>query len=323
MATIKTENYHAKGTNWSSVIPLDGGLGKDFAFRIYQRNWDDRRIQRLSCAALNPTGSLTNLFFHIDFPVFTGLDADGAVNFETMNDTVNFVVYDNGEWKNKRSFIEFLAAHYGVPDVGLEFAGPKRLDLVFLDGPIHLRELEQRRCLTKATWNDFEFVLGFDLPNLAIEIREIDPRYREPLLRYLSDPSTDVPRERNGSHLTPKAVIEQTLQMLAEQLHACHPTLALSQRTLRIKGQRSEAVLKFQADRNNRAGRYVGVSMMIECRGLAQAPNPAAAQALLRTHNLNGGFQYELSRYQQREIIVRNIARYVADFIVPQLENEP
>lgn len=157
MAFVKSENYHATGANWSPVIPLEGGFGKDFAFKIYRRAWDDWRIQRLSCAALNPTGSLTNLFFHIDFPVFTGADSDGAVIFESMNDTANLVVHDNGEWKNKRSFIEFLCAHYGVRDAGLEFVGPKPLDLVFLDCPIQLSRLERQRFLAKATWNDFEF----------------------------------------------------------------------------------------------------------------------------------------------------------------------
>lgn len=143
MAFVKAENYYITGANWSPVIPLEGGFGKDFAFKIYRRAWDDRRIQRLSCAALNPTGSLTNLFFHIDFPVFTGIDSDGSVVFESMNDTVNLVVYDNGEWKNKRSFIDFLYAHFGVSDAGLAFAGPKPLDMVFLDRPIHLSELER------------------------------------------------------------------------------------------------------------------------------------------------------------------------------------
>ena len=147
MAFIRHETYTQPGAAFSPVIPLEGGVGKDFAFKIYRRAWDDRRMQRLSCAALNPTGAATSLFLHIDFPVLTQLEADGTASMELLHDTVNLVLYDNGDWKNKRSLIEFLCSHYELPDEGAEFVGPKPVDLVRgLHHFPHLRSHCFRRC---------------------------------------------------------------------------------------------------------------------------------------------------------------------------------
>jgi hypothetical protein len=327
MAFIRHEAYLQPGETFSPVISLDGGFGKDFAFRIYRRAWDDRRIQRLSCAALNPTGAPTSLFLHIDLPVFTLLDADGTASQEWLHDTVNLVVYDNGEWKNRRSLIEFLCSHYDVHDNGEAFAGPKPVDLVMPDGPVQLRTMEQQRVVTKATWNDFEFQLVFDLPEKRVEIREIDPMYRAAMLRYLTDVSNVVPREPDGSLLTPKQVIETTLQMLASRLASYAPVLSLSQRCVRLRApdHGTEAVLRFRADRNNKAGVRVGADLEIAFTRLGRKRDAVLtaavhSRAFAMTWNANPPFPYELSRYQQREIIVHNLARYVEQTILPQLE---
>ena len=335
MSFTKTELYHQPGTGWHPVVHLEGGHGRDFAFKIYRRSWDDRRIQRFSCAASNPTGDATNLFFHVDVPILTFLDTDGACSAEILADTVRLVVYDvvsnNVEWKNKRSLIEFLCSHFGIPDSGAEFAGPKSLDLVYLDGPIHLHTFEKQRVETKATWNDFEFLLVFDFPHLLIEIREIHPRYRAPILRYLTDPSNVVPREPDGAVIAPKVVIEKTIQALAASLAAFQPTVSLSQRTLRLTSTNrlAEAVLKWLPDRNNKAGVRVGAGLSIELRETRHPSRPTprqfdysrAGRDLLMTQNANAPWEYELSRYQQREIIVQNLAAYVECELAPKLES--
>lgn len=309
MPTVKSESYLKPGANWSPVFELPGGFGKDFAFAIYQRTWFDNHAQRLSCAALNPTGAPTNLFFHLDIPMFVELAADGSLVQAFAQDTINFVVRDNGEWRNKRSLMEFLFARFGVADTGAEHAGVKPLDLVMAE-PVQTRDWETQACQLKATWSDFEFILEIDLPARRVAIREIDPKFRAPLLRYFSEPESDVAREADGVVRRPKEVIDAFLEALAQRLSAHRPRLSLSARTLRFEGGAPgrRLTLQFRADRNNAAGRYVGVAFERRYDGVEAAPS---LSDLWRTRNTNGGFGYELSRDQQREIIVDNLAAFI------------
>jgi hypothetical protein len=317
MPALKTDTYIAAGDGWSPVCALDGGFGRDFAFKIYRRTWFDTGAQRLSCAALNPTGEPTNLFFHLDIPMFAEVDAAGNRIREWLADTINIVVWDNGEWRNKRSLMAFLHKHYTVDDAGREFAGAKPVDLVMEAQSIPLAMWENQRCVTKATWNDFELLIVFDLPQKLIEIREIDPANRAPLLAYLSDPSKDVPREIDGAKKTPKAVIDEMLSVLTARLDDYAPRLSLSARTIRLTVGLRSCTLRFPADRNNRAGRYVGVGLEVEFTGAA--PPEENADLMWRTRNLNGGFGYELSRHGQRALIVKNLGALVDAWIAPWL----
>lgn len=149
--------------------------------------------------------------------------------------------------------------------------------------------------------------MGFDLPQRQIEIREIDVRYREPLRRYLTELHSVVQREQDGIVLAPKLVIETMIQSLAEALVEYRPFLSLSQKRLRLVSSsgRTEVVLHWQSDRNNRAGQYVGASLLIEMRealsGNGKPPRLIEfrdnLQMRVMTQNLNCGFAYELSRY--------------------------
>jgi hypothetical protein len=324
MAILREINHLKPGEHFTPFIKLEGGFGGDFALKVFRQTWFDNNGYRISCAALDPSGGETSLIAHFDFKMGGLVDASGALIDAYLPDTVAFVVMNYKEWRNKAAIITILSRYWGIADQFGEFAGVKPLDFVWRNPQAKPKDIETGCVEAKVTWDDFEFILVFDLPNAMITFREIDRRYRIPLLTYLCSPSNTPPREEGGVLKPPKQVINETIEAILAGLMALKPTYAASKRSALFRAQNTSrrAKIVFRADRNNKAGVYIAMGMDVFFEGGAVGePVPAMPEELAwRARNISW-YWYELSRYRQRAIVISNITALLLAWLGPWLSS--
>jgi hypothetical protein len=320
MTVLRKISHLKPGEHFSSFIPRPGRFGGDFGLKVFRQTWFENHGYRISCAALDPRGGETSLIAHFDFKMGGLVDSSGTLVDAFLPDTANFVVWNNKEWQNKRAIISIISQYWNLPDEFGEFADAKPLDFVWRNPQARPTDIETSRVEAKITWDDFEFILVFDLPNAMIEFHEIDPAFRRPFLTYLCSPSHAPPREEGGVLKPPKQVVDETIVAILGALSSLSPQYAASKRTAKfqaISGNKNVEIV-FRADRNNKAGVYIGFGIDIFFHGGDEGePPPEMPEELAwRARNISL-YWYELSRYRQRAIVTKNVTTLLLAWIGP------
>jgi hypothetical protein len=322
MPILREINHLKTGEHFSQFIKLDGGFGGDFGLKVFRQTWFDNNSYRISVAALDPSGGETSLIAHFDFKMGGLVDESGTLIDAFLPDTAAFVVWNNKEWQNKRAIMSIIAKHWNLPDEFGEFAGTKPLDFVWRNPKARPADIESGRIEAKVTWDDFELMLVFDLVKGMVEFREIDPAFRAPLLTYFCNPSNDPVREMDGQSKPPKHVIDETVAGVLKGLSDLKPTYVASKRTARFKSLATDrsAAITFRADRNNKAGIYVGMAVEVSFDGgtTGDSPPQMPEELAWRARNISP-YWYELSRCRQRGIVMKNLVTLLSTWLEPWL----